>query len=112
MTLSWDTQGAGLGYIIERGVLGAEVVCDEGSRLESIDMARLLGRTPSDQIKSSFVGKQHDSTSTEETNDKGDIGEKKERTWRGSGLGSDWDENVGAGAAAASVVSSHAFFTK
>lgn len=70
-------------------------------------MARLLGRTPSDQTRTSFFGKKDANTASEATNEKESTGEKTENTWRGSGLGSDWDEKVGAGAAAASVVSSH-----
>eukprot|EP00536_Pseudo-nitzschia_multiseries_P006259 jgi/Psemu1/255250/estExt_Genewise1Plus.C_1300068 len=87
LMLSWDTQGAGLGYIIERGhALGkASSSCSgEGDSIRGetsgLDMAKLLGRTPMD------------------------LNENPEQTWQGSGLGSDWDDRVGAGVAAASIV--------
>lgn len=103
MIISWDTQGAGLGYMIERGVAlgklsksGASSENDSGS----LDMAKLLGRTPTDHKSTKFVASV--------PGDKGD-GQKlgqdsSEQKWTGSGLGSDWDDKVGAGAAAASIV--------
>ena len=78
--LSWDTQNAGLGYLIERGLIVDNPV----------DLAMLLGRTPK-QAKKSING-------------------SEERSWQGSGLGGDWDDKVGAGAAASSVVSFVLFF--
>lgn len=75
---SWDTQGAGLGYLIERGFIVEQ------------DLATLLGRTPK-QAKKSMNG-------------------SEEKGWQGSGLGGDWDDKVGAGAAASSVVSLILFF--
>ena len=83
---------------------GAEVLSDPGPRLESIDMARLLGRTPSDQARTSFFSRQ-DIAVTKDSEEKDDAATNEGRAWRGSGLGSDWDEKVGAGAAAASIVS-------
>lgn len=104
---SWDPQASGLGYIIERGVNGAETLSAEGFLLETLDMARLLGRTPSDRSRAAFFGKQQppESKSGEEKDDKVEEKKTEEKTWRGSGLGSDWDDKVGAGAAAASIVS-------
>mmetsp|Transcript_41763 Transcript_41763/g.100565 ORF Transcript_41763/g.100565 Transcript_41763/m.100565 type:complete len:2052 (-) Transcript_41763:1552-7707(-) len=106
MLLSWDPQASGLGYIIERGVNGAETLSTEGFRLETLDMARLLGRTPSDQSKAAFFGKaqQPELKSGEEKDGKAEEKKTEEKTWRGSGLGSDWDDKVGAGAAAASII--------
>ena len=40
--MSWDTQGGGLGFLVERGVAIGKSV--DGSN--GVDMARLLGRTP------------------------------------------------------------------
>ena len=107
MLLSWDTQGAGLGFMIERGaVLGKAGVDGLRSSPNSlpkyeIDMARLLGRTPSAKddcdARLNELPKQPESGSTNEL--------KQESQWKGSGLGADWDERVGAGVAAASVVS-------
>lgn len=110
MLLSWDTQGAGLGYIIERGCVisgdsSASARESESTKgKQGIDMISLLGRTPSkvashDFFVSAPIQKSESTTvdaSTEVLNQK---------QWKGSGLGSDWDERVGAGAAAASIVS-------
>lgn len=108
---SWDPQSSGLGYIIERGVNGAETLSTEGFRLETLDMARLLGRTPSDQSKAAFFAKQQQPEFKPAEDEPGKEEEKKteEKTWRGSGLGSDWDDKVGAGAAAASIVSTSGY---
>lgn len=98
--LSWDTHGAGIGYIVERGVaLGKSA---DGSL--SIDMARLLGRIPK-------CASSADSNKTVDMNQEmhlldGDSGKDNNNVWAGSGLGSEWDDRVGAGAAAASIVSS------
>ena len=105
MLLSWDTQGAGLGYLIERGVaLGKNNSKSENGTTE-IDMARLLGRTPRAQTKSEpdRLG-QFSGTALAGIGDKGNDAKASEK-WKGSGLGSEWDERVGAGAAAASIVS-------
>lgn len=110
LMLSWDTQGAGLGYIIERGhVIGktSSSTGGESNRSEpnGLDMAKLLGRTPMDKKAANFVStisvgvtKELDLDQINETN------ENVEQTWQGSGLGSDWDDRVGAGVAAASIV--------
>lgn len=95
MLLSWEPQGSGLGYIVERGLLVGDGKVEEGSQCSSfIDMARLLGRLRREKNKGKMVP-------VEKTSD-----EKKEELkdrWRGSGLGKDWDERVGAGVAAASI---------
>jgi DNA polymerase zeta len=110
LILSWDTQGAGLGYIIERGhALGksSSSAASEANRSEpnGLDMAKLLGRTPMDKKAANFIAtipvgdtKELDVGQMNETN------ENAEHTWRGSGLGGDWDDRVGAGVAAASIV--------
>ena len=108
MLVSWDTQGAGIGFIIERGaVLGAEQqhLQDACKPNAEVDMVRLLGRNPtafpkegrlgSSTLKKSIVGLPP-KASTEAT---------ESRRWEGSGLGAEWDERVGPGAAAASIVS-------
>jgi len=104
---SWDPQSSGLGYIIERGVNGAETLSSEGFRLETLDMARLLGRTPSDQSRAAFFGKEQrpELKPGDDKDGKEEAKKTEEKTWRGSGLGRDWDDKVGAGAAAASIVS-------
>ena len=106
--VSWDTQGAGLGYLIERGhALGKPKDGDNGivTSTQKIDMARLLGRTP--------IARQADgSSSTKPTADEFGLPEddqngkdkESEQLWTGSGLGGEWDDRVGAGAAAASIV--------
>lgn len=108
MLVSWDTQGGGVGYMIERGAkLGQGY--EEGSLSSShgrlgceIDMARLMGRTPNskndneERLREAFIPQQSDSGSNPPL--------KQESEWKGSGLGTDWDERVGAGAAAASIV--------
>ena len=95
MLLSWDTQGAGLGYIIERGVAIGKTDSrqDESSRGDSgLNMVQLLGRTPKDK-------------NTSNLRIPAESGQKElDHKWAGSGLGSDWDEKVGAGAAAASII--------
>jgi hypothetical protein len=103
MLVSWDTQGAGLGYIIERGaVLGKDGIDPSrgSSSVSEIDMARLLGRTPS--AKSDQDEGWREWSKPQENDSKTEI--KQEGQWKGSGLGTDWDERVGAGAAAASIV--------
>ncbi|KAG7363113.1 replicative DNA polymerase [Nitzschia inconspicua] len=103
--LSWDTQAAGLGYIIERGLaIGKSHNASPESNPNNdgrIDMVKLMGRTPVDK-KSSL----HCSIPTAEEKGKGQtLGNGcAEQTYRGSGLGTEWDDMVGAGAAAASVV--------
>jgi hypothetical protein len=120
MLLSWDTQGAGLGYIIERGSMISENQSSDrdapssSMRTGEIDMARLLGRTP--RAKKSDEESEGPSTSRQSNeldslltkNEKNGDSAKApsaEKKWKGSGLGTEWDDRVGAGAAAASIVS-------
>ena len=112
MLLSWDTQGSGLGYLIERGLQVGKARQDEattkGIANDRLDMARLLGRTPNDSQRSSFTMNSplvKDARIDEETQISNAPMPQAAETWKGSGLGSDWDERVGAGAAAASIVS-------
>lgn len=95
MLLSWDPQGSGLGYIVERGLfLGdaqGEAISPDNSH---IDMARLMGRLRPEIDSSRKV----EPLKTGEDRQK----ELKDR-WKGSGLGKDWDERVGPGVAAASI---------
>lgn len=113
--LSWDTQGNGIGYLVERGMaLGKSVERSHGESSASqggIDIARLLGRIP----KGSSSSESHKEIEPiQEANllDDAPNGKDDNHTWTGSGLGSQWDDRVGAGAAAASIVSySFAFST-
>ena len=121
MLLSWDTQGSGLGYIIERGsVISArhwsdrDLPSNSSKTATEIDMARLLGRTPrakksDEEPQSPSSGRQtseRDSLSTRnENNGESAKASSVEKKWKGSGLGTEWDDRVGAGAAAASIVS-------
>ena len=90
--LSWDTLGAGLGYLIERGVA---IGHSQNGQQEpphhnnaGIDMVRLFGRTPS------FKSSEQEKT----------CGIDEERSlFQGSGLGQEWDDRVGPGAAASSI---------
>ena len=105
--MSWDTQGGGLGYLIERGVAIAKgpATSNNGDSIENnapkrgkeIDMVKLLGRI----IKKTTTS----SSSSLVPHDQQQEGGENSNEWSGSGLGSDWDERVGAGAAAASIVS-------
>jgi hypothetical protein len=117
MLLSWDTQGAGLGYLIERGVaLGEDgrseekAAGNEQSQVsKGVDLVRLLGRTPHDKTNSNFliqsnIAKDSGAIENETAGNEKKAG-REEGKWKGSGLGGDWDERVGAGAAAASIVS-------
>lgn len=115
MLFSWDTQGFGLGFLIERGISLGKDGSESGS-LKELDMARLLGRTPTVSAKaesSRLVGifESDDAAGAVlgEMNQSASNGTKEISTphhrWKGSGLGTEWDERVGAGAAAASIVS-------
>ena len=105
--MSWDTQGAGLGYLIERGVVigkgpaasnnGDANENNASRRGKEIDMVKLLGRI----IKKTTTSTSSSLVPHEQQQEGGENGNE----WSGSGLGSDWDERVGAGAAAASIVS-------
>ena len=69
-------------------------------------MARLMGRTP----RESTYGEKSHFGKTFSTEEESKIDQPKQSKWRGSGLGQDWDDRVGAGAAAASIVSGRPFF--
>ena len=102
--MSWDTQGAGLGYLIERGE-NVENLSKMGESTK-LDMAKLLGRVPfSAGDKESKTEKTNlFNESLEKRQDSGKVKTSKETAWSGSGLGVDWDESVGAGRVAASIV--------
>jgi DNA polymerase elongation subunit (family B) len=94
--VSWDTQGAGIGYLIERGcVLGKPKDGEDGIVVskQKIDMVRLLGRTPK--------ARQSDASSSDKPIDNefilnlNDESKENELLWVGSGLGSEWDDRVG-----------------
>jgi hypothetical protein len=117
MLLSWDTQGAGIGYLIERGMALGKDINDDGGSCKKLDLARLLSRIPTVSVVRSVEGK-HDGSDpaaailNEAANVAGKMisNEPKHEIhdsnrWKGSGLGSEWDDRVGAGAAAASIVS-------
>jgi len=98
--VSWDTQGGGLGYLVERGVALSTPSSNK------IDMARLLGRTPRviasdvtarDSSKFNSFGGIESGQQDQHQNDEG-------QRWSGSGLGAEWDDMVGSGAAASSIV--------
>jgi len=116
MLLSWDTQGGGLGYLIERGAaIGKSCSGPVGNGVLSpeIDMARLFGRTPTVGTRSDVkpieqLCKQKDETTETGADQKSaprDKDSSRSDRWKGSGLGNEWDDRVGAGAAAASIVS-------
>ena len=106
MLLSWDTQGAGLGYLIERGeaLASKDKHGNESNQIKGIDLVKLLGRTPTSTDKSHFLIKPQVERSNGITGDQSNPSNSGSN-WTGSGLGSDWDERVGAGAAASSIVS-------
>ena len=87
--ISWDTQGGGLGYLIERGLaLGDKDTNQTNGSL--IDMVRLFGRTP-----------KYDKSKMEKTckglfddiNDESKS-EKKAEKWKGSALGAEWVSSI------------------
>ena len=100
--VSWDTQGGGIGYLIERGAAlgGGHAECEDTTKSSrkrnSIDMVKLLGRIIK---KPTSVPAAKGGSSVKKS------GISNNDIWSGSGLGSDWDDRVGAGAAASSVVS-------
>jgi DNA polymerase elongation subunit (family B) len=107
--LSWDTQGSGIGYLVERGVvLGKSVdgnvraAASTNADESGIDIARLLGRIPKGSSKAVY---RVDSNKTELVLLDGADEDHGNHKWTGSGLGSEWDDRVGAGGAAASIVS-------
>jgi len=87
---SWDTIGSGIGYLIERGTSFQTEI--NGENYAGIDLARLFGRTPSSKVNCN-------PTLTCSEADNGGRGV----IWKGSGLGAEWDDRVGPGAAAASI---------
>jgi DNA polymerase zeta len=105
MMLSWDSQGAGLGYIIERGLALGNAnhvsINTPNTKSGSLDMVKLLGRTPNQNRNNELTA-----SSGVEIKDVPKTGQEdeSEKKFKGSGLGSDWDDKVGAGAAAASIV--------
>ena len=107
--VSWDTQGGGLGYLIERGIaLGKPIDGNDGMvpSVTKIDMARLLGRTPKSTSLSDSPAQKNESN-VFGMQDDGEQDKEESAIFGGSGLGTEWDDRVGAGAAAASIVSSH-----
>ena len=95
--ISWDTHGSGIGYLIQRGVALGKNVDRNGQEkgCSPIDMVRLLGRTPA-LIEEILPA---DDSFTQSINGYGDDG-----NWKGSGLGAEWDDLKGSGAAASSIV--------
>jgi len=98
---SWDTQGGGIGYLIQRGLFLNNSSNHDASGSD-IDMVRLLGRTPRsgknkivDHAPSTLINKD-------------EVIEQKKtdcsRKWEGSILGAEWDERVGAGAGPSSII--------
>ena len=121
MLLSWDTQGGGLGYLIERGAALGKTNSNENDKSKAsngkgtigLDMARLLGRTRRSSTREKAAMGARSFLIDEDVQDM-DVGSPAPRKksdakasdrWKGSGLGSEWDDRVGAGAAAASIVS-------
>jgi len=88
--ISWDTQSAGIGYIISRGEELRKL--DLANKQYQLDMIRLLGRTPRSRQSSDCV---MNGSAVEEGDD---------NKITGSGLGTDWDDLVGAGVLASSIV--------
>ena len=114
IAVSWDTQGSGIGYLVERGVaLGKAVGGYDGASSANegqIDIARLLGRIPKGV---SIVDSKDKVDTSGEFNLLDNLdGNDENRVWTGSGLGSEWDDRVGAGAAASSIVSKTIFISK
>lgn len=99
---SWDTQGGGIGYLIQRG-LSLRNSSNHDDTGSDIDMVRLLGRTPrsckykvADHAPDTQLNKDQ---FTEEAAPSG-----CSRKWEGSVLGAEWDERVGAGAGPSSII--------
>ena len=103
--LSWDTQASGLGYIVERGNSIARDAATNPDTAREIDMARLLGRTPRKNIQ--HLNSQLLNTLKLENKEISTPATVESARWYGSGLGADWDDRVGAGAPAASIVRSN-----
>lgn len=99
---SWDPQSGGLGYLIERA---AAIGGKPGKQPGGLDMVRLFGRNPAVEQKPAIpVDGDRDFLALDPKNTS-NAAEKTSSEWKGSGLGPDWDERVGPGVAAASIVS-------
>ena len=117
LLVSWDPQGAGLGYIIERGMnVGNNDQASENNtsnQSSKLDMARLLGRVPRANGQHESKGGNTKVFFEQESESNLGLGQgkngKQQPNWTGSGLGSDWDDRVGAGLAAASIVSTTSY---
>lgn len=96
---SWDTKNGGLGYLIDRGDAISEK--EDGVKYK-IDMVRLLGRSPNSDraTNSSMYGHLFDNGGD---TDSSNIHKSKPIRF-GSGLGSEWDDDVGAGVGPSSIV--------
>ena len=91
----------GLGYLVERGIsLGKPADGSEGkiTANEKVDMARLLGRTPRGLSSADSNNKPSASNELKMLVDGGEDGKDDTQVFTGSGLGSEWDDRVGAGA--------------
>ena len=101
MLISWDTQGLGIGYLVERGAAVSKM-SQEGRETAEIDMVELLGRCrKSDEASHGSGAGLYDSLTNKTS--AGTPSHASSNQWKGSGLGSEWDDRVGAGAAAASI---------
>ena len=101
---SWDTQGAGVGFLIERSSLLKDST-DMQNKSDGIDLAQLCGRTPSVAAMTEVEdpGDPFQIKNEGSGNGTGPLYDTKNK-WKGSGMGAEWDERVGAGVAAASIV--------
>lgn len=97
--MSWDTRSRGLGYLIDRG----DAISDkEDINKQKIDMVRLLGRTPNFDKAPNTNSYGHLFDTVGSSNEPNFNSSKPIRF--GSGLGSDWDDDVGAGVGPSSIV--------
>lgn len=100
--ISWDTQGLGIGYLIDRGL----TLGNKENETSGIDMVRLLGRTPKHN-QSKVEEDSYDCLFDESINNNdGNKGghTRNRKNWVGSGLGAEWDDRVGAGSGPSSIV--------
>jgi hypothetical protein len=101
--VSWDTHGSGIGYLIKRGIALKSVTAygREGeAKSTAVDMVMLLGRTPK-AAEDTPMDVVLDDTLTQALSKVEHVGDIK---WKGSGLGSEWDDLKGSGVAASSIV--------
>jgi len=101
--VSWDTHGSGIGYLIKRGIALKTVTAygREGeAKSTAVDMVMLLGRTPkaAEDTPTDVV---LNDTLTQALSKVEHVDDIK---WKGSGLGSEWDDLKGSGVAASSIV--------